>query len=794
MFLANSKLHKYLDSPAPKQISIATKPHQMNTMAVIITSSTDGLGHLRAVSWPTLTWNFGVGAVSLCLRSSMLNLVDPTPVSPSPRRALMKGGSRKTTMASELSRADGDSVSGTSQQQSPGTPRHTSSSQETQNDLQIVVPKTPSLARSEYRTYPELDAVIMRGDDAIPRKRKRDEVQTTKLRESVPIDREEEVQTAVQGLRGLMHRLFEAEDNLEQALSDDSPHNAQRMLEPVELAEGTQHMVASDVQAKLDSAITKAISASALQKVDVEDLTRLQKLCHRSVMISTSLEVAVPDGSEKGTTQDWLQRLELRENGLRSSRIILKIATAGWHEKQLCPEEILLDILKDLKQFLDSCIIPITESRADSACHELLKSRPGVANLLGATMQRLCRLLKLLAVFIVKVDLSESSSNTIEAMMAGLVFVENATTDKDAVLGVQKYEALRRQAMDILARIFLRYPTQRSSILREILASLEKLPVTRQSARQFRTVEGKPIQLVSALLMQLIQTCTSKARRRQQRNLDASEATHAPLESESESSSIVEPSPKKARFRPDVDAAGQDSSLERLKRNVQPLLESALSSANFVIHFLVQRALTSTKTGDQPYRNLLDIFTEDFVSLLGSSDWPAAEMLLTSLLSNLISILQSEKSSAPAKTMALDLMGVMGSGIADLRNFVDRSSKSLEVGDGHVADNLARRCQEVLEGEPVDLEILALGGPYRSVIEYLQYRGTDDLQLQSARDLYLAQWAKNTLGISDTIPDPASSMGEHRRLVEWLNSAFEDPDFLEAEGYVYVKCELYARR
>ena len=44
------------------------------------------------------------------------------------------------------------------------------------------------------------------------------------------------------------------------------------------------------------------------------------------------------------------------------------------------------------------------------------------------------------------------------------------------------------------------------AIFNEIVTSLEKVPVARQSARQFKAHEGKSIQLVSALLMRLVQT------------------------------------------------------------------------------------------------------------------------------------------------------------------------------------------------------------------------------------------------------------------------------------------------
>jgi len=73
-----------------------------------------------------------------------------------------------------------------------------------------------------------------------------------------------------------------------------------------------------------------------------------------------------------------------------------------------------------------------------------------------------------------------------------------------------------------LAQIFARYEDQRIFIFDEILTSLEKLPVNRQSARQFKLVEGgKNIQLVSALMMTLVQTSATYNPPQKSRSLEA---------------------------------------------------------------------------------------------------------------------------------------------------------------------------------------------------------------------------------------------------------------------------------
>src|SRR5438034_435967 len=210
--------------------------------------------------------------------------------------------------------------------------------------------------------------------------------------------------------------------------------------------------------------------------------------------------------------------------------------------------------------------------------------------------------------------------------------------------------------MDVLAEIFAKYPDQRAFLLDEILLSLEKLPSTRQSARQFKLIDGKNIQLLSALVMLLVQTTASQtsttASTKIKRRLPVAGAGTGTghydyLKEDSENGDSG------------IEDANRKLPLQRLWNHVEPLYDNAFRSAQYITRFIVQRAMTSTKSGDQPYRNLLDLFTEDLISVLGSTDWPAAELLLRVLAFQMVGVAEHDKSPANAKNMALELLGWM---------------------------------------------------------------------------------------------------------------------------------------
>jgi cohesin loading factor subunit SCC2 len=99
-------------------------------------------------------------------------------------------------------------------------------------------------------------------------------------------------------------------------------------------------------------------------------------------------------------------------------------------------------------------------------------------------------LFRLLAKLLARVDVDESAISSIVYMSKTLIFAENAATDKESVFGIQPFESTRKFAMDVLGRIFTRYPSQRQFVIDEVLTSLEKLPATKQSARQYRLHDG----------------------------------------------------------------------------------------------------------------------------------------------------------------------------------------------------------------------------------------------------------------------------------------------------------------
>lgn len=599
---------------------------------------------------------------------------------------------------------------------------------------------------------------------------------------SISVDQRTKSDGAVFALQEQLSNLVDAIDQLEPDTSGAVSSYASQYFDFGQVTEHNEPVLLPHVQTKLFSSIQSVISHGRFAEIPADQLSRIQKLCEPAIGSLEAISLSVGDGWSELDIEEWTQRLSAAEMRLQSARLLLRIMTAGREEKQLYSEDFVQPIINGLKHVVETCVVRATEIRSNDGGKEKFALYYQYRKQVGNIVQIAGRVLKLLGDLLVKVDVSESSVTTVEFLAKELLFVENARSDDNSAIGVQRFEAVRLVAMDVIARVFAKYPDQRTFIFDEVLTSLEKLPTTRHSARQFKLTDGKPIQLVSALLMRLIQTSATPSAEKKQRVLLPSGANGTSLSKQDASDDEALPHMNQTSENlPDHerDTTAVDP-LFQLRESLRPLYDGAQSSAQYVVKFLVQRALTATKTGDTPYRNLLDIFTEDFLSVLGSPEWPGAELLLRTLLSNLIGLMDNEKSAVPAKNMALDLMGLIGSGISDLKAHVRSSAKSMDMGDSDVSGTILELLDDTMEENLDETAVLAFDGLYRITIEYLQQDHDEDAQIQSAKGFLTAQWAKSALqrfegtdDVDDSITPPL------QQLLRSLRSMLNDATWLE---------------
>ena len=535
--------------------------------------------------------------------------------------------------------------------------------------------------------------------------------------------------------------------------------------------------LASAVHVKLDSSLQKIISYGRLAEIPIEDLQRLQGLCEGAISSLEIQDFGFEPEWNSDAFESWIHRLDIVDLGLRSARTVLLTMTGGREEKQLYSEELLLSIIRMVQKVADACLVPVVESRSSSSAADLFQNLSEHRKYLSHILHDANKVMSLMTKLLAKEDMSETIITPMEFFAVRLMFVENASSEKESVLGTQKYEAMRRTAMDMISIVFSRYPAQRGFLFDEILTSLQRLPTGRQAARQYRLSNGRAIQLVTALIVQLVQMSATVARPAGKSKLRKAIPDDAQT---SDDSRKVNTDQEDSAEEGDSSNGSDDSNgnaseaVRKLRKDATTLCDSAAKSAQHAIGYLMQRAQTSSKSGDQPHRQLLDIFVEDLLTVLGLPEWPGAELLLRAVCARASYIFENPKSLAPAKNMALELLGTMGSAISDLVANTRIVVKGLENQDAEYSGYLRQMFEDYADGSLETNEILMWDGPYHAVAEYLENDASDDLQTRSAQAYYLAQWAKAVSNNTSSTSLESDKLADRIRTMltggEWVTS------------------------
>ena len=602
----------------------------------------------------------------------------------------------------------------------------------------------------------------------------------------------EMVTSALQQFQDLLLSLFEAQESLRTEGRDEQPTNELF----ARLADNDSAVqITSAVLEKLQRSMKYLINHQVLKDIPTDHLRQLQQLCEASVERAQVTNLSHDsDSNEDEDAPSWQSRISKVEHGILSATTILWTVLADVHDPNLFPEESFGWISTTLNNTFENFLIPIIESRPDGKDQSLFEAVNDVRDQAKSLLESAQKLLDTLSEVCVKTTGGESAAKAVEYLATKLIFVENATSEKASALGIQAFERARKSAMGAIAKIFARYTEERSHIRGAILQSLSKLPSTSRSARQYKTSEGKNIQLITALMMQLVQTTTLTSSNRHQRSKVSDEDA---ADDGDEDKADIASNTLAARLS-NADNLDQ-TSIDALDARSKTRFNDGVRSASEIVNELVNRASVTSKSSEDNYRNLFDLFVEDLLNVVSLPDWPAAELFLRLTAQQLIAIANSTRHGASAKNMALENLGNMGSTISrihmSLGELMEKASQDeneptsqllLDMSGGHADGNV--RIQD----------LTTLQGPFRIVYQAMQHDGSENLRAKSSRAFFLTNWA--VLLCRNASPDHDTSMGENEAQLDSLHSQTvdvllaqlesDDPHLIDQGSVSSTQCKL----
>lgn len=645
--------------------------------------------------------------------------------------------------------------------------------------ISIDLAPSPSFNRGEYMIVnDEVDET----SNLSMRKRKRDEYDES---QDVYRDQKQKADNVFHALRRCFLDIFDAEDNVAATQSGSNPL--------VFLTSQQEPAMTTTAHQKVQPLLQNAIALGCFVHVPPEELLRIQRLSDIALKQVQDQDIRLDENWSGIDAQSWAQQLPDVDNALRGARTVLRIMSAGREDKQLYSEDLIQDCLRLFRDVTDGIIVPLTEKvrrygisgekNGKDSSKGLFDSLVSHKKSAGSIFTSFTRLYSVFTTLVSNIDLSEAVVTALETISSNLIFAENAFTDRDSVVGVQRFDGIRLVAMDMLSQIFLKNSQSRLGIVDDILLQLEKIPQAKQKARQFKLNDGRSIQPVSALILRLVQTSAGKvadvrnAQSKLLRTLD--DGTANP---DTNGSSLV--GAKVSSFQDEDRAAEQTGrAIVELQGVATSLAGASRDTAAHVISFMVGRAIKSTKTGESPFRRILESFLEDLTTCLESPDWPASELLLRLLMASMMSLVDGERTAAPAKNMALEVLGTMGAAISKLRSLVRKTVNSLEtVESTELGVYLSELAASALEFNSRPEQMVSWSGPYRASLEYLDQRCSEDPHLSSAVSFLVTDWANKVSNTFDAFQDDEDYRDkEFGRLAYRLRMMIEDRRWLSSE-------------
>ncbi|PRP84253.1 hypothetical protein PROFUN_08273 [Planoprotostelium fungivorum] len=342
--------------------------------------------------------------------------------------------------------------------------------------------------------------------------------------------------------------------------------------------EGRTH----DVLQKLSVEINKMKAMKTIQKLSTETLTSLVEALHAKIKAKS--ESIIDFEREKETHFGPISALE-------ASLIALNISVTPNISRTVFSEEVLDTILDTARFQLEKNIYkqcdPTYGLEEGEGEKKKAKKKGKYPLLMFHTLEKFCELLEKLNEFMTDRTMTDNVVLHITNITLPTFFVEGTGS-------------LLLPSLTVVRSIFSKYVSHRVMILEEIFNSMTVLPKSKRQRQYELSDDSHTVQMLTALVIQLIQSCTG---------------------------------------------------MDRSKENNY---SGAVSCANaFVTYFIKQCTL---KNAEADYKQILESFVGDVKSLLNLPEWPAAELFLQILCSSLSGILAKQDSPA-LRPLALELLG-----------------------------------------------------------------------------------------------------------------------------------------
>lgn len=453
----------------------------------------------------------------------------------------------------------------------------------------------------------------------------------------------------------------------------------------------------------------KLKTLGAMESIPTDKLVRLLNILEKNIRDGARVSPLVDPDDDVDEGRLWMQlAMERVQRAVEASLIALHIMTSSNMPKTVYLEDVIDRIVLFMKFQLQNTIYPSfdpvykidTKNKTDNFNSSGRKKR-------GHTKE--VREKSILQVYNKMHELVGLLAELLNIQVLTDTSVLHASSLGVAPFFVESVSDLQLSALKLVTVIFTKYEKHRRLLLDDILASIARLPSSKRSLRTYRLNSEDYIQMLTALVLQLIQC-------------------------------VVVLSDSKSKEDDEKKSSHVDSDVFIITR-----YETATRIAgNFLTVFLNK---CGSKGEEIDYRPLFENFVQDLLATVNKPEWPAAELLLSLLGNLLVGHFSNKSSDMSLRVASIDYLGVVA---ARLRKDAVSSQCKLSTIDQIIRDIKLEQQKDSDYDQIKDKEIVGLNEDeertvflQKVLLDYLAVNGTKDPALGYARHFYLAQWYRD---------------------------------------------------
>ncbi|KYN03047.1 Nipped-B-like protein [Cyphomyrmex costatus] len=453
----------------------------------------------------------------------------------------------------------------------------------------------------------------------------------------------------------------------------------------------------------------KLKTLGAMESIPTDKLVRLLNILEKNIRDGARVSPLVDPDDDVDEGRLWMQlAMERVQRAVDASLIALHIMTSSNMPKTVYLEDVIDRIVLFMKFQLQNTIYPSfdpvykidTKNKTDNFNSNVRKKRGHTKEVREKSIlqvyNKMHELVGLLAELLSIQVLTDTSVLHASSLGVAPFFVESVSD-------------LQLSALKLVTVIFTKYEKHRRLLLDDILASIARLPSSKRSLRTYRLNSEDYIQMLTALVLQLIQC-------------------------------VVVLSDSKSKEDDEKRSSHVDADVFIINR-----YETATRIAgNFLTVFLNK---CGNKGEEIDYRPLFENFVQDLLATVNKPEWPAAELLLSLLGNLLVGHFSNKSSDMSLRVASIDYLGVVA---ARLRKDAVSSQCKLSTIDQIIRDIKLEQQKDSDYDQVKDKEIIGLSEDeertvflQKVLLDYLAVNGTKDPALGYARHFYLAQWYRD---------------------------------------------------